>query len=89
MTSTVATKTPWVGNHWADQWDRLDGDKTLPTADWFDIGKFAEGRFETTGFMAKAGDRFEDGRRKALLAAGTEGDPGDGIVLRFAGRNGS
>ncbi len=34
-------------------------DKTLPTADWFDVGKFAEGRFETTGFTAKDGNQFE------------------------------
>lgn len=33
-------------------------DKTLPTADWFDVSKFAEGRFETTGFEAKGGNRF-------------------------------
>ena len=34
-------------------------DKTLPTADWFNAGKFAEGRFETTGFTAKGGNQFE------------------------------
>ena len=28
-------------------------DKTLPTTDWFNVGKFAEGRFETNGFTAK------------------------------------
>lgn len=34
-------------------------DKTLPTADWFDVGKFAEGRFETAEFSALGGNQFE------------------------------
>lgn len=33
-------------------------DKTLPTADWFDIAKFSEGRFETTGITANADGSF-------------------------------
>jgi polyisoprenoid-binding protein YceI len=34
-------------------------DKTLPTADWFDITKGATGVFETTAFRAKGGDDYE------------------------------
>ncbi|MCH9807573.1 MAG: YceI family protein [Alphaproteobacteria bacterium] len=33
-------------------------DKTLPTVDWFNTSKFAEGRFETTGFQAKGDNQF-------------------------------
>ncbi len=33
-------------------------DKTLPTVDWFNVSKFAEGRFETTGFTAKGDQQF-------------------------------
>lgn len=52
-------------------------DKTLPTADWFDVGKFAEGRFETTGFMAKADDRFE--AQGTLALRGVNAD----VLLKF------
>ena len=34
-------------------------DKTLPTADWFDVAKTPSGVFETTAFRAKGGDAFE------------------------------
>lgn len=34
-------------------------DKTLPTADWFDIAKGAHGTFETGQFRALGGNRFE------------------------------
>lgn len=33
-------------------------DKTLPTADWFHIKKFAEGRFIATDFEALGGNKF-------------------------------
>ena len=52
-------------------------DKTLPTTDWFNVGKFAEGRFETTGFTAKGGNRFE--AQGTLSLRGVE----MGVLLAF------
>ncbi len=34
-------------------------DKTLPSSDWFDIGKSSKGVFETTAFRALSGDTYE------------------------------
>jgi polyisoprenoid-binding protein YceI len=52
-------------------------DKTLPTADWFDVGKFAEGRFETIGFTAKGGNQFE--AQGTLALRGVKAD----VLLKF------
>ena len=52
-------------------------DKTLPTTDWFNVGKFAEGRFETTGFTAKGGNQFE--AQGTLSLRGVE----MGVLLAF------
>ncbi len=34
-------------------------DEALPTADWFDAGKFPKATFEATGFKPKGGDAYE------------------------------
>lgn len=52
-------------------------DKTLPTADWFDVGKLAEARFETATFSALGGDQFE--AQGTLSLRGLSAD----VLLKF------
>ncbi len=52
-------------------------DKTLPTVDWFDVGKFAEARFETATFAALGSNQFE--AQGTLSLRGLNAD----VLLKF------
>ncbi len=52
-------------------------DKTLPTADWFDVSKFSEGRFETAKFTASGGNKYEALATLSLRGVNAE------VLLKF------